>query len=193
MKIYDTYCRLELTYPEIIGYAYSFGEVLIANPDSHGTDLDIVIRLYFDNNKLKAELSDSLKNDIPDDLCEEERDMVFNEIIYNHTVNKQVVFVPYVSGSWTQIKDTVSEACLWIAGQGDLDSIQNDPLKLDNDYLLDNLYVFEGETLLYNLSGDVCDRCVAYCVEQGFPLYSRSIIWPDDIDKAMKKWEKMKS
>lgn len=189
MKIYNTYCRLELTYTEIIAYAYSFKEVLLINSE---TDLDVVLRLYFDNGQLKAEQSDLLKESIPDDIPEYMKEILFRDNIEPIMFDKNIVLIPYISGTWKQIKEGVSEVCLWKAGKEGI-SCAGDPLKLDRSYILNNLYIYEGKKLLYYLTGDVRDRCVAYCVQQDFPLDSRSFVWPDDIDKAMKKWEKMKS
>lgn len=172
----------------MIGYAYSFKEVLVIN--SKKTDLDIGLRLYFDNGILKGELADVFNEGIPDNCDEEIKEILFRDNLECFKYDKNVVLIPYVSGSWKMIKDSVSEACLWLAGQVGI-SCPGDPLKLDRGDILENLYIYEGNNLLFNISGDVCDRCVAYCVESNFPLDSRSIIWPEQIDKAMKKWEKM--
>lgn len=189
MKTYDTYCKLELTYPEIIAYAYSFKEVLITNSKSQ-TDLDVPLRLYFDNGQLKAEQLGLLKDSIPDYLPEDIKEILFRDNIEPIKFDKNSALIPYISGTWKQIKEEVSEVCLWKAGKVGI-SCPGDPLKLDRSDILENLYIYEGNKLLYYLTGDVCDRCVAYCVQQDFPLDSRSFIWPDDIDKAMRKWEKM--
>ncbi len=180
MKKYNVYSVKELTYPEIIGYAYSFGEVLVLNDG----ELNTADRFYFEEGVFKSSLDDLLKEDTECTVGSPA------SRIMDLQCEKHTVLIPYISGTWKEIKDIVSEACLWIAGQGDAEITQTDPLKLDRIDILRELQIYEGSNWLFSLNGDVCDRCVGYRGELHFPLPSRSLIFPEDIDKAMKKWEK---
>ncbi len=181
MKNYEVYSVKELTLPEIIGHAYSFGKVLVPNSE----DLMTADRFYFEEGVFKSSLDDLLKED-DEPIVGSPRARIMDLQFKKHNV-----LIPYVSGTWKEIKDVVSEACLWIAGQGSADLTQTDPLKLDKIDILEELRIYEGSNWLFSLNGDVCDRCVGYCIELYFPLPSRILIFPEDIDKAMKKWEKM--
>jgi len=185
MKNYEVYSVKELTYPEIIGYAYSFGEVLVLNNTKLETHKDDADRIYFEEGVLKSSFDDLLK-----DETEYTVGSPLGRIL-DLKSEKNKVLIPYASGTWKEIKDVVSEACLWIAGQGSADLTETDPLKLDKIDILRELRIYEDSNWLFSLNGDVCDRCVGYCIELYFPLPSRSLIFPEDIDKAMKKWEKM--
>ncbi len=191
MKKYDVYCKMTLTYAEIIGHAYSHGEVLVLNNDDLKTHKKEAYRFYFEEGVLKSSLDDIVKEDSEDEsLVNYPEDSPRAGFEY-FKLDEHDVLIPYVSGTWKEIKDAVSEACVWIGGQGTLENTQSDPLKFDKFNILHELRIYEGSDLLLTLRGDVPTNCVGYSFGLRSLLPRTSFISPEKIDKAMKKWEKM--